>query len=152
MNHEYVSKLQRGCAFIPCYLKGKGKVTKVYFKEGGYEYVNHSVSKIINDYCAINLRNIVIIKRLCQTITGRKCITPLYIKEGVLFLPVKTIKPCTKGDKCIGYININFIEKIDFENSVVQLKNGQTLKYLDSKETIKKRVGDCTILHKSIVQ
>lgn len=151
MNHEYVSKLQRSCAFIPYYLKGKGKVTKVCFKEGGYEYLDYSVSKIINDYCAINLRSMKSIKKLCQSITGKKCITPLYIKEGVLFIPVKTIKPFTRGDKCIGYINVNFIEKINFENNIVQLKNGQTIEYLDRTETIKKRIGDCTIIDKSII-
>lgn len=150
MDYEYVSKLQRSCAFTPCYLKDIGKVTKIYFKEGGYDYSNYSISKIINDYCSINMRSIQSIKKLCQSITGRKCITPLYIKEGALLIPIKTMKPFTRGDKCIGYINIKFIEKVDFENNNVRLKSGNFIEYLDSAGTIKKRIGDCTIIDKSI--
>jgi len=150
MNHEYINKLQKGCAFVPCYLTGTGKVTKIYFKEGGYEYIKYSVNKIINDYCSINMRSIHSIKRICQSITGKKCITPLYIKEGVILIPIKTIKPFARGDKCIGYINIKFIEEVDFENNKVKLNNGSYINYLDSTETIKKRIGDCTIIDKSI--
>lgn len=148
MDHEYVSKLQRSCAFTPCYLKGTGKVTKIYFQEGGYEYLNYSVSKIVNDYCSINMRSIQSIKKICRSITGRKCITPLYIKEGILLIPVKTMKPFMRGDRCIGYININYIEEVDFENNKIKLINGHSIDYLDSVSTMKKRIGDCTIIGK----
>lgn len=146
MNHEYVIKLQRGCAFLPCYLRGRGKATKICFEEGGFEYLSYSVNKIINDYFAINMISVESTKRLCRVITGRKCMTPLYIREGALLIPVKTIKPYTRGDKCIGYINVNFIEEVNFEDSLVKLKNGQNIRYLDSRETIKKRIGDCTLV------
>lgn len=35
MNCEYIRKLQRVCAFIPCYLRNTGKVTNVCYKDGG---------------------------------------------------------------------------------------------------------------------
>lgn len=146
MNHEYVIKLQRGCAFLPCYLKGRGKATKICFEDGGFEYLGYSVSKVINDYFAINMISMESTKKLCQFITGKKCMTPLYMREGALLIPVKTMKPCTRGDKCIGYINVGFIEDVNFDDSLVKLKNGQTIKYLDSRETIKKRIGDCTLV------
>ena len=146
MNHEYIGKLQKGCAFIPCYLKGTGKATRIYFLDGGFEYTGYSVSKVINDYCALNMRSMQSIKRFCQNITGRKCITPLYIKKNTLFMPVKSLKPFRRGDKCIGYINVNYIESVDFDKNAIKLNNGDSIEYLDTIETIKKRMGDCVMI------
>lgn len=152
MNHEYIGKLKRGCAFIPCYLKGTGKATKIYFSDGGFEYTAYSVSKVINDYCALNMRSMQSIKRLSQSITGKKSITPLYIKENKLFMPVKTLKPFTRGDKCIGYINVDFIESVDFNKNAFKLSNGDSIEYLDNIETIRKRMGDCAIINQAVAE
>ncbi len=149
MNHEYIGKLQKGCAFVPCYVKGTGKATKIYFLDGGFEYTAYSVSKVINDYCALKMRSLHNIKRRCQKITGKKCITPLYIKENNLFMPVKTLKPFKRGDKCIGYVNVSFIDTVDFEINSIKLNNGASIEYLDTMETIKKRMGDCVIINQA---
>lgn len=152
MNCEYITKLEKGCAFVPCYVKNLGKVTKIYFIEGGEEYLPYSLSKVLNDYCAINNWCLKSLKSLCQNATGRKNIVPLYIKEQGVFMPVKTLKPCTRGDGCIGYINIKYIKKIDFDGSSIMLNNGAIVHYLDGSETIKKRMGDCSIVSKNIIK
>jgi len=151
MNCDYILKLKRGCAFVPCYVKGLGKVTKIYYIDGGCDFLPYSISKVLNDYCAINMRCLKSIKALCKDVTGRKNIVPLYIKEEGVFLPVKTIKPCTRGDGCIGYINTNYIKEIDFDSRSIILNNGAVLNYLDGRETLKKRMGDCSIISKKIV-
>lgn len=150
MNYEYIEKLEKVCAVLPCYIKDEGKATKICYKDGGYEYSSYSVKKILNDYCALNLRCINSLKKLSSDITGRKSLFPLYIKEGSTFIPVKTIKPISKGDNCIGYINERYIKELDFTNKRVILTNGGIIQYLDGKETIKKRIADCTIINKKI--
>jgi hypothetical protein len=150
LNHEYIGKLQRGCAFIPSYIKGTGKATKIYSMDGGFEYTGYSVSKVMNDYCALNMRSMQSIKRRCQAATGRKCITPLYIKEDNMFMPVKTLRPFTRGDKCLGYINVRLIENVDFEKNSIKLNSGDSIEYLDTMETIKKRMGDCVIISQAV--
>ena len=151
MNCEYISKLTRGCAFVPCYVKNIGKVTKIYYIDGGNENLPYSMNKVLNDYFAIYEIDLKEIKSNSQRATGRKNIVPLYIKEKGVFLPVKTIKPCTRGDSCIGYVNTKYIEDINFAISSIKLNNGVELKYLDGDETIKKRMGDCSIISKKNV-
>jgi hypothetical protein len=60
---------------------------------------------------------------------------------------VKSLKPFARGDKCIGYINVNYIESVDFEKNAIKLNNGDTIEYLDTIETIKKRMGDCVMIN-----
>ena len=146
MNHDYIEKLQKSCAFIPCYVKGIGKKTKLYYENGSFEYVDYSVNKIVKDYCAINLRCITSLKSVCRKITGRKSLIPLYIKEDVLLMPIKTVKPCIRGEGCIGYVNIECIKDVDFLNSTITLYSGQVIYYLERIETIKTRIADCTII------
>lgn len=136
---------------MPCYLEDRGKVTKICYKDGGYDYVDYSIKKVLNDYFAINLRCINSIKKLCKTITGRKTLMPLYIMDGATLIPVKTIKPAIKGDKCIGYINMKYVCNVDFTNSTFVLKSGYAIHFLDNKETIKKRIADCTIIDKRVL-
>lgn len=150
MNYEYIKKLERICAFLPCYLKDEGKATKLCYKGGGYEYINYSVKKILTDYCALNLRSVESLKKLSRNITGCKSLFPLYIEEEDTFMPIKTVKPITKGDNCIGYINMRYIEGLDFQNKKVILTNGDSICYLEGKETIKKRIADCTIINKRV--
>lgn len=150
MNWEYVNRLQKSCAFIPCYQKGTGKVTKMLFKDGSSEYTSYSIDKVINDYFDINMRSISSIKRYCTKITGKKSITPLFIEKECVFIPVKTIKPCTRGDKCLGYVNTEYIESIDFLKQNIILKNGCYINFMDSSETLKKRIADCAIIKQNL--
>lgn len=152
MNYQYIEKLQSACAFIPCYVQGIGKATKVFYRDGREEYINYSVDKTMSDYCAINLKSLNSIKIMCRSITGRKSLTPLYVEKDAIFIPVKTIKPVYRGDKCIGYVNINFIEDMDLSKGVLKLEGGQSVYYLESSETIKKRIADCTIINKIFSQ
>lgn len=151
MDSEYIRKLKNGCAFTPCYVEDKGKVTRICYKDGGYDYVEYSIKKVINDYCAINLRCIKSIKKLCKTITGRKTLMPLYVMDDTTLIPIKTMKPVIKGDNCIGYINIKYVCNVDFLNNTFVLSNGCIIHYLENKETIKRRIGDCTIINKKIL-
>lgn len=150
MNFEYIEKLQSACAFIPCYVKGIGKATKIFYRDGSEEYINYSVDKTMNDYCAINLKSLNSIKIICRTITGKKSLTPLYVDKDVIFIPVKTLKPIDRGDRCIGYVNINYIEDMDLAKGILKLEGGQSLSYLESSGTIKKRIADCAIIKKKI--
>lgn len=146
MDSIYIENLKKGCAFIPCYIEGIGKCSRIYFEDGGKKEVKYSISKTLNDYCALNLKSIKIIRKTCGNITGRKIITPLYVNHEVVLMPVKVMRPFVKGDACIGYINSLFIKEIDFKNTYILLKNGQEISFLDKSETIKKRFADCTII------
>ena len=151
MKSEYVLLLQKSCAFTPCYLKGTGKSTKVYMKGGGYEYISCSVSKLLNDYFAMHLKSLKNTKRLCGKITGRKSLMPLYIKEEIMFIPIKTVRPYSKGDNCVGYINAKYIDEINFSESIILLECGGTIQYLDRGETVKMRLGDGELVKKRFV-
>jgi len=143
IRYEYIRMLKDCNAFVPCYLQHRGKVTKLYFSSGECDYVDYSTAKVLKDYCAINMRCMRSIKKRCQNITGRKNIVPLYIKETGILLPVKTILPRAEGDKCIGYVNMQEIERIHYENREIKLKSGQRIFFLERAETVKKRIGDC---------
>lgn len=151
MKSEYVSLLQESCAFMPCYIQGEGKSTKVYMKGGGHEFIKHSVNKLLNDYFAIYLRSLENTKKLCGKITGRKNLMPLYIRENIMFIPIKTVRPFTTGDNCVGYINAQHIIEINFSKSIIILESGGTIHYLDRGETVRKRLGDSELLRKSFL-
>ena len=148
MKYEYILMLQKSCAFTPCYLKGQGKATKVYLKDGGHQYIDHSVNKLLNDYFAINMRSLINTRKVCGNITGRKTLMPLYLMEEIMLIPVRTIKPFTKGDQCLGYINAHTINEINFKKSLIILESGGTIQYLEKGETVKKRLGDIEIIKK----
>lgn len=152
MKSDYIVMLQKSCAFTPCYLKGTGKATKVYLKDGGHEYISHSINKLLNDYFAINMRSLETTRILCGKIIGRKSLMPLYIMEEIMLLPIKTTKPFTKGDKCVGYINSKYIDEIDFNESIITLESGGTIKYLDNGGTLKKRLGDIEVLKRKFLK
>lgn len=151
MDSEYLKKLNNGCAFMPYYVSSMGKVTRIFYKDGGYEDIGYSVRKVINDYCAINLRCIKSIKKLCRNITGRKTLMPLYIMKNATLIPVKTIKPVIKGDNCIGYINMAYVFNVDFTKSDFILNSGCSIHFLENRETIKKRIADCTIIDRRLM-
>ena len=61
-------------------------------------------------------------------------------------MPIKAVKPFIRGDACMGYINIHDVIEYDFDNKSVKLSCGKKINYLESSETIKKRIGYCSII------
>ncbi|NGX97386.1 MAG: hypothetical protein G4V63_19930 [Candidatus Afipia apatlaquensis] len=152
MDSEYIRTLSNSSAYLPCYIQGIGKCTKVLSKTGEEIVLSYSVNKIIKDSCAINLKDIESIRYICSNITGRSKIFPIFINENLLYMPIKAVKPFIKGDPCMGYINIHDVIEYDFDNKSVKLSCGKKIKYLENSETIKKRIGCCSIIKEGCLQ
>lgn len=148
MDSEYIKTLRNSSAYLPCYIKGRGKCTKVLSKTGEEVVLNYSVNKIIKDSCAINLKSIESIRYVCSSIIGKSKIFPIFINDNLIYMPIKAVKPFIRGDACMGYINVHDIIEYDFENKSVKLSCGKKISYLENSETIKKRIGYCSIIKK----
>lgn len=145
MNSDYVKKLKNICAVVPCYVQNMNKQTKVYYVTGEISYSSYSINRIINDYCAINMVSFKYSKKISGIIVNRKNNIPFIIKNAIM-LPVKTVKPYYKGDKCFGYINILYIKNFIFKEKKIFLTEGNIINFIEKQETIKKRLAECTLL------
>jgi len=150
MRHEYIRGLKESCAFIPFYKENEGKGTVMYLKNGEKLYIKHSIKKVLDDYCAINLKNIEQLRKLSSRILNKKLLNPIYISSENIMLPIKTMKPLIAGDRCFGYVNLNFINDFIIEDKKIKLKSGEEIQYLEKNTTIKNRLADGALLSRKI--
>lgn len=150
MKYDYIRYLKESCAFIPFYKEDQGKGTAIYLKSGKKIYTKYSINKVLDDYCAINFRDIGQLRRISCKLLNKKILSPIYISNEIVMLPVKTIKPLITGDKCFGYINLSFIKDFIIEDKKIKLKSGVEINYLDKSTTIKNRLADGALLSRKM--
>ncbi|MHC1686010.1 MAG: hypothetical protein AB6733_24295 [Clostridiaceae bacterium] len=150
MKYDYIKYLKESCAFIPFYKENRGKGTAIYLKDGKKVYTKHSIRKVLDDYCAINFKDINQLRKLSCKVLNRKLLNPIYISNEIVMLPVKSMKPLIAGDKCFGYINLNYIKDFIIEDKKIKLKSGAEINYLDKSTTIKNRLADGALLSRKI--
>lgn len=150
MNYDYIRYLKESCAFIPCYKEDEGKGTELFLKSGKRVYMKHSIKKVMDDFCAINFKDVGRLRKVSSKLLNRKLLNPIYISNEIVLLPVKTLKPLIAGDKCFGYINVSYIKDFIVEDKKIKLKNGEEIDYLEKSSTIKNRLADGALLSRKI--
>lgn len=150
MKYDYIRYLKESCAFVPFYKADEGKGTVLYLKNGKRVYTKHSIKKVMDDYCAINFKDIEKLRKVSSKLLNRKLLNPIYISNEIIMLPVKILKPLIAGDKCFGYINLSYIKDFIVEDKKIKLKNGEEINYLEKSVTIKSRLADGALLSRKI--
>ena len=71
-----------------------------------------------------------------------------------IFIPLKVRKPLCKNDGSIGYVNIDYIEKLSVSNgkTIVHFKNKTTIDSLNSIETVNKHIKNGHIVKKLYIE
>ncbi|ADL49904.1 hypothetical protein [Clostridium cellulovorans] len=150
MRCEYIDKLINACAFVPDYKDNIGKVTKIYLKTGGCFVTRYSMRKVIDDFCTINLTDINKLRKLSAELIGGKNLKPIYVRKGVVMIPIKTTKPLVDGDKCFAYVNLHCIDDLYMDESIIRLNNGEEICYVESANAVKLRLAEGTILQNKV--
>lgn len=147
---KYVS--ENLMAFIPVYLTDKGNCTLLYTYEGGENYVDRtlrSVLRLLSKHFLVDLKEL---KEYYGKLLNIRNTVPIAFDEHNIFIPIKTRKPLCKNDGAIGYINIDYIEKIEDKgsNTIIHLINGHEIKCYVYPRTVNKHVKNGRIVKELI--
>lgn len=150
MRYDYIKHLKDCCAFIPFYEENEGRGTIIYLKDGKTIFSKHSIKKVLDDYCAINFKDIEQLRKISSKVLNKKILNPIYINNEIVMLLVKTIKPIIAGDKCFGYVNLSCIKDFIIEDKKIELNSGKEITYLEKNITIKNRLADGALLSRKM--
>lgn len=87
-----------------------------------------------------------VIRKRCSHVVNQQHLIPLYLGKDEIIIPVKVRKPRAKWDSVRGYINVNYIDKIQ-EWSVI-LKDKTCLTTLECKRCLTKRTKAAKLVAK----
>ena len=90
--------------------------------------------------------DIDVIRKRCSLVVNQKHLIPLYLGKDEILIPVKVRKPRAKWDSVRGYLNVNYIDKIQ-EWSVI-LKDKTCLTTLECKRCLTKRTKAAKLVAK----
>lgn len=137
-------------AFLPIYIKMKGNCTRLYDREGMAYEVGKTINTILNQLGIFYLLNLKATRKYYGDILSIKNLVPIPFNEDNVFIPVKSRRPICRNDGSIGYININYIKETESlkEGSIINLKNGRTIRSLNSIETVDKHIKNGHIVKK----
>lgn len=137
-------------AFLPVYIEMKGNCTLLHNKQGKSYEVSKTVRTILNQLSDFYLINLKTTREHYGDILSIKNLVPIPFNEDNVFIPVKFRKPICRNDGSVGYININYIKKTSKSKygSIIYLKDDNTIKSLNSLETINRHIKNGYIVKK----
>lgn len=131
---------------IPEYIERLGDGCRIR-KDSGEDIFNKTMKSMINEIFKERCVDLKSIKRKCTRLLGQKNLTPIYLSEEEILIPVKIRKPRVTRDGGYGYVNYLFIDRVE-DRSIV-LKDESKLFYIDSARSIIKRIKMARILEES---
>lgn len=143
---------KRILAIIPKYVSDKGNFTLVYTEKGIVEIEKSikTVIKNISNYYHFDLKQS---NNTYKNLLYHRKNPPVPFTDESIFILLKTRKPVGKHDGAHGYILIDAIEKIVFEEGKdihpkILLTNGELLEVLCTVHTIRKSIKNGNIVKK----
>ncbi|KRQ87719.1 hypothetical protein ABG79_00521 [Caloramator mitchellensis] len=132
---------------IPQYMKniGDGCIVKEDGVEKMYEI---KINQVLKNICRERMLDFKEVKRKSRKTVGQSNIIPLLFSKDEIMFPIKIRKPKVSRDEVYGYINFNFIDKI--EEGHIVLKDGQKIYYIESQRAVLKRTNLVRILKREI--
>lgn len=137
-------------AFMPVYLNMKGNCTVIYTYKGGKKYLEQSLRSFLNCLGRYFLMDLKESRKYYGDLLNINKLVPIPFNEENIFIPIKTRKPISRNDGALGYINIEYIEKIEERlNGVdVFLSSNYKIKSLNSLKTVEKHINNGEIIKK----
>lgn len=128
---------------LPQYMKniGDGCIVKEDGVEKMYEI---KINQVLKNICKDRMLDFKEVKRKSKKALGQSNIIPLLLSSEEIMFPIKIRKPKVTRDEVYGYINFDFIDKI--EEGHVILKDGQKIFYIESHRAVLKRTNLVRIL------
>lgn len=145
---EALERQEHIACLLTTYEKNSGNCTKIIFSSNREILLHQSIQsvlKIIAKHYSLDLNEL---RKKQQRLLNDKNYIPLPISRDLLFISIKTRFPKVKSDSSISYINYYEIDRLDKKEPVLYLKNGKTIRSLNSISTIKKRYAQGEICSK----
>ena len=130
-------------AFVPEYIDMLGNSTIVYTYCGGRIEINKSIRSYLNSlgkYFMIDLKET---RKYYGRLLGVYNMVPIPFDQNNIFIPVKTRVPMCKNDGAFGYINIDYIKKIEEKKGqvIIHLKSDYEICCISSMKTLDKHIA-----------
>lgn len=124
--------------FIPIYIDGYGNGTRVILEEGERLYYK-SAKSFLNKMCKYYFLDINEAKRYYGNILGIKNLIPIPFDKKI-FIPIKFRVPIYKHDGAMGYLYLDFIEKIEAieDGTRISLIDERSFKSIAREDTVRK--------------
>lgn len=137
MNNKKI-KYKNVIGFFPIYIKDIGNCTEV-FTEDDEEIVDMTVLSFLNRMVRYYFLDIDEIRKYYGNLLGIKHLVPIPFDYNT-FIPVKCRQPKFKNDGAMGYLNIDWIEKLkkQDEGTKIILKDGREYEAVSSYMTTMK--------------
>lgn len=147
MNEELI-------AFLPVYIDMKGNCTSLHTARGGVYNVEKSIRTVLNQLSEYFLVDLKASRKYYGELLFVTNLVPIPFNEDNVFIPLKVRKPLCKNDGSIGYVNIDYIEKLSVSNgkTIVHFKNKTTIDSLNSIETVNKHIKNGHIVKKLYIE
>lgn len=135
-------------AIEPIYIKDKGNSTRIYTKKSGHLEIHKTVRTFINNLAKYYHLDIKEAKKTYGELLSLKKFPPIPFTYRDIFISIKTRKPKFIHDGAYGYVKLDEIHKLVENNkeTIIHLKNGDIIKSLSSKSTLKKRINNGKIV------
>lgn len=135
-------------AFIPVYLNMKGNCTIVYTYKGGridVEKTIRSFLKCLSRYFLMDLKES---RKHYGNLLNINNLVPIPFNKENIFVPIKTRRPISKNDGALGYININYIDRVEENMDTVDiyLKSNYKIESLNTLKTTNKHINNGQIV------
>ena len=132
---------------LPQYMKNVGDGCII--KEDGVEKMYEiKINQVLKNICKERMLDFKEVKRKSRRTLGQSNVIPLFFSKDEIMFPIKIRRPKVSRDEVYGYINFDFIDKI--EEGHVLLKDGQKIFYIESKRAVLKRTKLVRILEKEL--
>ncbi|HHV38406.1 MAG TPA: hypothetical protein GXX70_02795 [Tepidimicrobium sp.] len=142
-------------ALVPSYVELKGNCTTIYTKEGDSYDVYKTLNTVLKWLANYYLTDLKAVRKYCYEILALKVLVPIPFNNGNVFIPIRVRRPLFKHDGSIGYVDLEYIDKTeeieeedDKKVTDMHLKNGITIRCLNSKETVDKHIRNGYIMQK----
>lgn len=143
---------ERVIAILPVYLNMQGNCSTLITLKGGTYQIDKTVKTILKQMTKHFLVDLNHIRTYYGSLLNVKNLTPIPFNKDNIFIPVKVRRPLARNDGSIGYINIEYINKVSSINGKTKifLTNRNTIDCLNSIETVNKHIKNGNIVKRLI--
>lgn len=134
---------QQLMAFVPKYIEMLGNSTIIYTYSGGKLKIDKSIRTYLKSLAKYFMVDLKESKKYYGKLLGMSNMLPIPFDQNNIFIPVKTRVPMCKNDGAFGYINIDYIEKVEETKGqvIIHLKSDWKIKSVSTMKTIDKHIA-----------